>query len=756
MHAERRDLDVVELRSAVPRASRGFSATGKRISPPLSIEMRQVGDSVEVRITNAGNKLDPKTLENVFDRFVRGENAQSKAEGCGLGLTIAQWIVQSHGESILETFAAKQCLTGVFVELNFCVDESTVSDICATINDSTTSVSALRQLKAKQLLFVIGLPRSGTSLLYAILNQHPQVALMYEADILALPGISLATRLRRNWLTRIEFWNGALSRHGFDITPDFFRDVTSARSLYLAYATRKFRRKIIDARSLPLAFAAGKQATVYGEKSPHYYAPIKHLSKSFPDARFIVIRRDFAEIYRSVLDAAKHSSHFARVGTWPRLILQQEKLIRETSWLRAHAIPLYSVHYRDLVNQTERIAREICAFLDLPFCERMTTLKNADLSAVYAAQIHSQLRGREIRARAAMLQLNPKCADRIARWQNRWQRIETGAPQGQPEPSLPEKCYCFSAGGLAFIWSAFVRIVFEFLPLSCLRFYRTLKNSLAGRRVNVPESLHLSMLAWIQNNKQHVFAGGFSSLPSLLLLGVFGIVDYYTGPLLTLAPFYLIPPAYATWRRGLRAGILVSFVSAITWTVAQMHHLTLHVSAVLFAWNGVMRFTLLTAFVAIFSHWIFRPSEVMREESRAGSLLAKLLSLGRTHNCNYRTVFRVIYALIILVLVVALGVVGRRAGPFLTLAPFYLVPPAIAARDFGLIVGILVSFISASVWTATQTGNFMSHMDVPLFAWNVLMRFTVLALFTVIFLQWIIRSNAAPPEDPELEASQVK
>jgi hypothetical protein len=29
-------------------------------------------------------------------------------------------------------------------------------------------------------LFVLGMWRSGTSLLYALLNQHPQIALMYE------------------------------------------------------------------------------------------------------------------------------------------------------------------------------------------------------------------------------------------------------------------------------------------------------------------------------------------------------------------------------------------------------------------------------------------------------------------------------------------------------------------------------------------------------------------------------------------------
>ena len=35
-------------------------------------------------------------------------------------------------------------------------------------------------------LFVVGMWRSGTSLFYALFNQHPQIGLMYESDMLTL------------------------------------------------------------------------------------------------------------------------------------------------------------------------------------------------------------------------------------------------------------------------------------------------------------------------------------------------------------------------------------------------------------------------------------------------------------------------------------------------------------------------------------------------------------------------------------------
>lgn len=66
----------------------------------IAVSLRRKDGVAELRITNSGGGMAPKTLENVFGRFVRGENAQGRVEGCGLGLTIARWIVLALGGSI--------------------------------------------------------------------------------------------------------------------------------------------------------------------------------------------------------------------------------------------------------------------------------------------------------------------------------------------------------------------------------------------------------------------------------------------------------------------------------------------------------------------------------------------------------------------------------------------------------------------------------------------------------------------------------
>ncbi len=55
----------------------------------------------EFTIANTGAGIPPEILPRVFDRFFRGDPAHSQAvDGCGLGLSIAQWIVSAHNGTI--------------------------------------------------------------------------------------------------------------------------------------------------------------------------------------------------------------------------------------------------------------------------------------------------------------------------------------------------------------------------------------------------------------------------------------------------------------------------------------------------------------------------------------------------------------------------------------------------------------------------------------------------------------------------------
>jgi signal transduction histidine kinase len=73
--------------------------------------------SAVLTVSNTGPGLSPEMQGRVFERFFRGDSDRGNpVEGCGLGLSIAQWIAQAHGGRI--DFASQPgALTTVTVRL---------------------------------------------------------------------------------------------------------------------------------------------------------------------------------------------------------------------------------------------------------------------------------------------------------------------------------------------------------------------------------------------------------------------------------------------------------------------------------------------------------------------------------------------------------------------------------------------------------------------------------------------------------------
>jgi len=83
----------------------------------ITMALRRDGNAAAFSIVNTGAGIPAETLPRVFDRFYRGDPAHSSdVEGCGLGLSIAQWIVSAHAGDI-KIESAPQKLTTVRVRL---------------------------------------------------------------------------------------------------------------------------------------------------------------------------------------------------------------------------------------------------------------------------------------------------------------------------------------------------------------------------------------------------------------------------------------------------------------------------------------------------------------------------------------------------------------------------------------------------------------------------------------------------------------
>ena len=429
----------------------------------------------------------------------------------------------------------------------------------------------------QNLVFVVGVFRSGTSLLCSLLNQNPQIALMYECDVWNFPRPLLPLRFRHNWAERIEFYNQALSRHRMVEAHDC-RGLDQIRTPLDLYRT----------------FGERKGAAVSGEKSPFYCDRLEQLHKRYPNAYFIIVWRPPEEIYRSVVKAGQTSRFFGKPGMLSRLIYQQEQLIRQTNRLEKRGARILRVDYAGIVERTEKTCRAISAFLEVPFDAQMLHLNKADLSAIYKAPHHAYLRRGIIERQHYNQELvSPTINQKLARYRHRWEQMQADwlkipdSPEHR-HPGFFESIHHMVAGKLWTYYDSLVRAGFEFLPLNWLRVYRVLKvwviNPPSG---GVDEKT--SLLKDLKLHWQTLLLAG-------LLFAAIAIVHSHANPHLMFLLFYAIPCGIIALLVNARWATLFVLAAAFMGPTIQFEGDSDYRSALVFVWNFIVRFILLEVF----------------------------------------------------------------------------------------------------------------------------------------------------------------
>jgi hypothetical protein len=268
--------------------------------------------------------------------------------------------------------------------------------------------------------FAVGVWRSGTSLLYALLNQHPQIALLYEGDLPLLGPFFRAPGGRAHWPERWDFWGGAVQRHQLDRTsfpPNLDEEIGATRAIYRQFAARKGAR-------------------IWGDKSPTYYTELLRLAAAFPDARFLIIWRGPEGILRSIQRAADKSHWFRKRGMALRALLGCREMKRQCDELRRRGLPVHEIHYEELVRNPEPLMRSICGFLEIPFDPSMTSLANADRSAIADGDHHAMVRSERVVADDQRPDiLAPALRAKARRYVNLWRRQTHGDWPRYPQPA---------------------------------------------------------------------------------------------------------------------------------------------------------------------------------------------------------------------------------------------------------------------------------------------------------------------------------
>ncbi|EMI3505881.1 TPA: HAMP domain-containing histidine kinase [Bacillus cereus] len=62
----------------------------------IQIDCTQTSSSIRIQVKDDGIGVKEEDIPKLFDRFYQGDKARSTSEGAGLGLSIANWIVEKH------------------------------------------------------------------------------------------------------------------------------------------------------------------------------------------------------------------------------------------------------------------------------------------------------------------------------------------------------------------------------------------------------------------------------------------------------------------------------------------------------------------------------------------------------------------------------------------------------------------------------------------------------------------------------------
>lgn len=204
---------------------------------------------------------------------------------------------------------------------------------------------------------VLGVSRSGTTLLKEMLDRHPELAIPSESYFLPQLRHRHGPRPDREAiladlgrLARVREWGVALDdvSRRLERAPSF-GDVIEA--VYRAYAG-----------------ARGKAR--FGDKTPAYMQSLDLLEEVFPGAQYVHIVRDGRDAALSFLSMRRHPRfNWARPQGLGGFACQWELEVRGARRFGAAAARgrYLEVRYEDLVAEPERRLREICAFLGLSF-----------------------------------------------------------------------------------------------------------------------------------------------------------------------------------------------------------------------------------------------------------------------------------------------------------------------------------------------------------------------------------------------------
>jgi hypothetical protein len=205
----------------------------------------------------------------------------------------------------------------------------------------------------ERLVFLIGAPRSGSTLLARMLGTHPQIEAPAEL----------------HWITPLAHlgYFARVERAPYDpiITEAAMRELVAAlpggEADYLE-ALRAASDRIYSKLLAP----SGRSLLL--DKTPAYALVLDFLAKLYPEARYVVLTRNPLAVWSSFVQSFFDGDADAAHAHNPLLERYVPAIAR---FLREKPVPLTQLRYEDLVSDPEAALSGVCRFLGIEFRAEM-------------------------------------------------------------------------------------------------------------------------------------------------------------------------------------------------------------------------------------------------------------------------------------------------------------------------------------------------------------------------------------------------
>ena len=214
-------------------------------------------------------------------------------------------------------------------------------------------------------IFIVGCPRSGTSLLRDLLRADPELSIPPESYFIPSffrawgdPGSAAEARALAARILSMR----PVKRWQLQLNPGDFEPCRS----FVAVLDRLYGE-----------FAAREGASRWGDKTPSYVLELPLLSGLFPEARFVHIHRDPRDVALSWLEMRFGPGNvFGAATAWKRFVATGR---RDGASLGDRYM---EVRYETLLTEPEAVMRSVCEFTQVPFTSAL--LRRAEVGPVYA------------------------------------------------------------------------------------------------------------------------------------------------------------------------------------------------------------------------------------------------------------------------------------------------------------------------------------------------------------------------------------